>query len=73
MSLSAALLLAAASASATPSPEAPRGAVLAQARVSATILPAATVRRADEQVGADAAAPHHEVRRHGHRVLVEFQ
>ena len=73
MSLSAALLLAAASAGATPTPEASRGAVVAQTRVTATILPAATVRRADGQVRAGTAAPHHQVRHHGNRVLVEFQ
>jgi hypothetical protein len=73
MSLSAVLLLAAASASATPAAEASRGAVVAQARVTATILPAVTVRRAEGQVRTDTAAPHHQVRHRGNRVLVEFQ
>jgi hypothetical protein len=72
MSLSAALVLAAASVS-TPGDSLPRGAVLAEARVTAKILPAAIVRQAGgpERVGGD--APHPQLTRRGNTVLVEFQ
>ena len=73
MSLSAALLLAAAAPNAAQGSEPARGGVLAEARVTATILPAAAVRQADGQVEAGEGAPRHRVVRRGNRVLVEFE
>jgi hypothetical protein len=73
MSVSAALFLAAAASAPASGPEASRGAALAEARVTATILPAVAVRRRDGAVRADDAAPRHQVSRRGNRVLVEFQ
>jgi hypothetical protein len=73
MSLSAVLLLAAATSGAAQGREPARGVVLAEARVTATILPAASVRRADGQVEAGKGAPRHQVVRRGNRVLVEFE
>ncbi len=73
MSLSAALVLAAAAASAAAQGEPPRGGAVAQARATATILPAVTVRQANGEVRANGPAPEHRVSRRGNRVLIEFQ
>ena len=72
MSLSAALILAAAAPSVQGEPVS-HGPVLAQARVVATILPAVVVRqgRGLEQVSAN--TPRHQLSRRGNTVLVEFQ
>ncbi|HEU4651934.1 MAG TPA: hypothetical protein VFS49_11035 [Croceibacterium sp.] len=74
MSLSATLALAAAAASA-PAPQAqpPRAAVLAEARVTVQILPAAAVRQASGPEPAGDSAPRHQLSRRGNTVLVEFQ
>jgi hypothetical protein len=73
MSLSAALVLAAATTASVEHHEASRGVVLAEARVTAEILPAAIVRQASGPERAGDNAPRHQLSRRGNRVLVEFQ
>ncbi|HEY6816401.1 MAG TPA: hypothetical protein VI168_12740 [Croceibacterium sp.] len=73
MSLSAALILAAAAAVSTANAEPARGVRLARASVTATILPSVAVRQAEGPVRSDSAAPQHQLTRRGRTVLVEFQ
>jgi hypothetical protein len=73
MSLSAILLLAAATAAPVQDDGAPRGVVLAQARVTAQILPAAIVRQTGGLQQDGDTAPRHQLRRRGNTILVEFQ
>jgi len=73
MSLSAALVLAATAAAPVQDAAPPRGAVLAEARVTAQILASASVRQADGlQAGGD-AAPRHQLSRRGNTILAEFE
>jgi len=72
MSLSAALILAAV-APAAQGEAVSRGVVLAEARVSATILPTASVRQDRGLERVDAETPRHQVTRKGNTILVEFQ
>jgi hypothetical protein len=73
MTPAAALMLAAAATASTPGDTPSRGPALAEARVTAQILPAATVRQASglERTGND--MPQHRVTRRGERILVEFE
>lgn len=75
MSPSATLILAAAAAAAAPAQDAPpaRGVVLAEARATARILPAAIVRRVSGPQPAGEGTPRHQLSRRGNTVLVEFQ
>ena len=73
MSLSAALVLAAAAAAQTQAAEPARPLVVAQARVSATILPAAIVRQASGLEDAPGNPPRPQISRRGRTILVEFQ
>ena len=74
MSLSATLILAAAAASA-PGQAVPssRGIEIAEARVTAEILPAVIVRQASGPEAAGIQAPRHQLSRRGNTVLVEYQ
>jgi len=72
MSLSAALALAAAAATPVHDAGPSHGAVLAEARVTAQILPSAAVRQADGLQGGE-TAPRHQLSRRGNTILVEFQ
>ena len=73
MSLSAALVLAAAAAAPVQHAEPSRGVVLAQAQVTAEILPAAAVRQSSGFERGDATAPRPQISRRGRAILVEFQ
>ena len=73
MSLSAALLLAAAAAAPVNDAEPSHGVVLAEARVSVRILPAAMVRQASGFEPASETAPRPQLSRRGRTILVEFQ
>jgi hypothetical protein len=73
MSLSAALVLAAAISASAQTPETAHGVVLARATATATILPSAAVRQASGLVGSGDNQPQHQIRRRGRTVLVEFQ
>jgi hypothetical protein len=73
MSLSAALVLAAAAAAPVQHAAPSHGVVLAQARATAQILPAAIVRQASGLQQATGDAPRHQLSRHGNTVLIEFE
>ena len=73
MSLSAAFVLAAAAAATGPGDQPSRGVMLADARVSATILPAVVVRQASGPERAGDDAPRHQLSRYGNTILVEFE
>ena len=73
MSLSAALVLAAAAAAPVQDAGPSRGVVLAEARVTAQILASASVRQAGGLQGGRDAAPRHQLSRRGNTILVEFQ
>jgi hypothetical protein len=73
MSLSAALVLAVAAATPVQDTEPAHGVVLTEARVSAEILPSASVRQASGLQRGDDAAPRHQLSRRGNTILVEFQ
>ena len=72
MSLSAALILAAA-APAVQGEAVSHGVVLAEARVAATILPPVSVRQGRGLEHVDINTPRHQITRKGNRILVEFQ
>jgi len=73
MSLSAALLLAAATAAPVHDAAPSRGVVFAEARVTVQILPAAAVRQADGVQRGSEAAPRPQVSRRGNTILAEFE
>ena len=73
MSLSAALVLAATAAAPVQDAAPSRGVVLAEARVTAQILPAAMVRQASGFEPASETAPRPQLSRRGRTILVEFQ
>ena len=73
MSLSAALVLAAAIPASVQAPETTHRVVLVTARATATILPSAAVRQASGLVGSGDDQPQHQISRRGRTVLVEFQ
>jgi len=73
MGFTAAFVLAAAAASSVQGDKPARGVVLAEARATAQILPAAIVRQAGGLQWSGDAAPHHQLSRRGNTVLVEFQ
>jgi hypothetical protein len=73
MSLSAALLLAAAAAAPVQDAAPSRGVVLAEARVTVRILPAAAVRQADGLQQGGETAPRAQLSRRGNTILAEFE
>jgi hypothetical protein len=77
MSLSAALVLAAAAAAPVQAPVhqggPPRGGALAQASVTVQILPSAAVRQASGFQPGNATDPRPQISRRGRTILVEFQ
>jgi len=74
VSLSATFFLAAAAASVpAQGAQTSRGAELAEARVTAQILPAAIVRQASGPEPSGDRGPRHQLTRRGKTVLVEFQ
>jgi hypothetical protein len=73
MSLSAALVLAAAATAPTQSAAPAHGHVLAEARVSARILRGAIVRQASGFQPGDETAPRPQLSRRGRTILVEFE
>ena len=73
MSLSAALVLAASVAAPAMDTAPVRRVVLAQARVTAQILPSAIVRQASGLQPGNDATPRAQLRRRGNTILVEFQ
>ena len=73
MSLSAALVLAAAIPASAPAPETTHGVVLVRASATATILPSAAVRQASGLVGSGDDQPQHQISRRGRTVQVEFE
>ncbi len=73
MSLSAALVLAAAAAAPVQQPAPSRGVELVQAGVTAQILPTAIVRQATGLQPGDDTAPRPQLSRRGNTILVEFQ
>ena len=73
MSLSAALVLAAAAAAPVQAPGPSRGVVLVRANVTAQILPAAIVRQASGLEQRGETAPRPQLSRRGRTILVEFE
>ena len=73
MSLSAALVLAAAAAAPVQAGEPSHGVVLADARISVRILPGAIVRQASGLEPAGDTAPRPRLSRRGRTILVEFE
>ena len=73
MSLSAALVLAATAAAPIQHAEPSPGAVLAEARVTARILPAAAVRQASGLQRSAETAPRPQLHRRGNTILAEFE
>lgn len=73
MSFPPALILAAAAAAPVQGDAPARGVVLAEARVTAQILPSIAVRQAGGPERNSEAAPRHQLSRRGNTILVEFQ
>ena len=73
MSLSAALLLAATAAAPVQDAGPAHGVVLAEARVTVEILPAAAVRQADGLQQGGKTAPRAQLSRRGNTILAEFE
>jgi len=73
MSLSAALVLAATAAAPVQDAAPPRGAVLAEARVTVRVLPAAAVRQANGLQRGSETAPRAQLSRRGNTILAEFE